>query len=656
MDKEFEYNRQLTSEEHREIYNFAKSLSKNMNLNQVCLCFRAYIKNEVDNTWTSICDPVYSDPINNLKSALVGELKICRMSTFTSPCNGGQEVFLFVEKVCKSKLILRLRFKRLSINSIFAFNTDNIKVRFYETDGENILWEDYGIFNENSDVHHQFGICLKTPPYKTTYLQDKVDVKIQLIRPSDNCGSESLNFRYVPVNRKRKFSEVSEQYEIPTVVEQLEKKSNLNGTSFGSQSTSVYGDDSLSYGQQSGSQSTTSESAESLQNDFDCQELLLNAKIFTDIDFSMMPVDMKVISELLETELNYECDSNLSSESSHLKTFKSFIKKLQITKNEKEIQEELRNYLMKEINQGINIFHECIENESGSDFQEIMSLLLQYKLHFVFNSTSYDNKNCLHLFIENNNQKMLDYFTKLSFIDVNARDDDGNTPLHLAVYEKCKSSVEILIENSSDRIELNEINNEGLTPLSLSVEMNRPNITKILIEAGCNPSIINPLTGDNLLHTLAKVKGSKLETLKLILPKYKNLTSQNNFNYANFITLCEENDREDFLKYLKDFNLYDNRNSAEQKSEPTENFDDECFYTLCKIFDQNQKWKLVCEATNQLNLISKLDSSENPTSILLNSLMVNISKFHLIWLKISKNFNLITESRQRNIRYCSNIK
>ena len=37
------------------------------------------------------------------ESALTGELKICRLSTTVSGVDGGEEVFMFVEKVCKSK-------------------------------------------------------------------------------------------------------------------------------------------------------------------------------------------------------------------------------------------------------------------------------------------------------------------------------------------------------------------------------------------------------------------------------------------------------------------------------------------------------------------------------------------------------------------------
>jgi nuclear factor NF-kappa-B p105 subunit len=103
-EREFELGRQLTTAELNPIKSEAERQAKEMNLNQVCLCFQAYVKNEATNLWSKLGDPVYSITVNNLKSALYGGLKITRMSCFTSEAKGGQEIFMFVEKLCKSKL------------------------------------------------------------------------------------------------------------------------------------------------------------------------------------------------------------------------------------------------------------------------------------------------------------------------------------------------------------------------------------------------------------------------------------------------------------------------------------------------------------------------------------------------------------------------
>lgn len=49
--------------------------------------------------------------------------------------------------------------------------TENIQVRFYEmNENDELVWEDLGKFTE-ADVHHQYAIALKTPPYR------KIDIK-----------------------------------------------------------------------------------------------------------------------------------------------------------------------------------------------------------------------------------------------------------------------------------------------------------------------------------------------------------------------------------------------------------------------------------------------------------------------------------------------
>ena len=41
---------------------------------------------------------------------------------------------------------------------------DDIQVRFYEENGNDIIWEGFGDF-QPADVHKQYGICFKTPKY-----------------------------------------------------------------------------------------------------------------------------------------------------------------------------------------------------------------------------------------------------------------------------------------------------------------------------------------------------------------------------------------------------------------------------------------------------------------------------------------------------------
>lgn len=62
---------------------------------------------------------------------------------------------------------------------------------------DDLVWEDWGVFCSN-DVHHQYAIILKTPPYRDQHIQIPVQVNIQLQRISDLAESKPIPFMYTP--------------------------------------------------------------------------------------------------------------------------------------------------------------------------------------------------------------------------------------------------------------------------------------------------------------------------------------------------------------------------------------------------------------------------------------------------------------------------
>lgn len=97
------------------------------------------------------------------------------MSTVVGSAAGNDDLFMFVEKVGKSKKkMTNFPFETLFGNQIFVFGKiENIKVRFFELDDDQVIWEDWGKFTE-ADVHHQYAIALKTPPYRKTSIDESV--------------------------------------------------------------------------------------------------------------------------------------------------------------------------------------------------------------------------------------------------------------------------------------------------------------------------------------------------------------------------------------------------------------------------------------------------------------------------------------------------
>ena len=85
---------------------------------------------------------------------------------------------------------------------------DDIEVRFYEDDENG--WQAFGDFSP-TDVHKQYAIVFRTPPYHKPKIDRPVTVFLQLKRKRGGDVSDSKQFTYYPVvedkeevERKRK--------------------------------------------------------------------------------------------------------------------------------------------------------------------------------------------------------------------------------------------------------------------------------------------------------------------------------------------------------------------------------------------------------------------------------------------------------------------
>nr|XP_060625206.1 nuclear factor NF-kappa-B p100 subunit [Anolis sagrei ordinatus] len=175
----------LTESDQDELDQEAKELKKTMDLSIVRLRFSAYLRDSNGN-FTLALKPVVSDPIHDSKSPGASNLKISRMDKTAGSVRGGDEVYLLCDKVQK----------------------DDIEVRFYEDDENG--WQAFGDFSP-TDVHKQYAIVFRTPPYHKTQIDRPVTVFLQLKRKRGGDVSDSKQFTYYPivedkeeVERKRK--------------------------------------------------------------------------------------------------------------------------------------------------------------------------------------------------------------------------------------------------------------------------------------------------------------------------------------------------------------------------------------------------------------------------------------------------------------------
>uniref|UniRef100_A0A672N4N9 Nuclear factor NF-kappa-B p100 subunit-like n=1 Tax=Sinocyclocheilus grahami TaxID=75366 RepID=A0A672N4N9_SINGR len=155
----------------------AKELGKIMDLNIVRLKFTAYLQDS-NGSFTRALKPVVSNHIYDSKSPNASNLKISRMDKTSGSVLGGEEVFLLCDKVQK----------------------DDIDIRFYEEEDDG--WEAFGDFSP-TDVHKQYAIVFKTPPYRCADITRPVTVFLQLKRKKGGGCSEPKQFTYIPHNQDK---------------------------------------------------------------------------------------------------------------------------------------------------------------------------------------------------------------------------------------------------------------------------------------------------------------------------------------------------------------------------------------------------------------------------------------------------------------------
>ncbi|XP_061645877.1 nuclear factor NF-kappa-B p100 subunit isoform X3 [Phyllopteryx taeniolatus] len=161
-----------TATEESALVKEAKELSKMVDLNIVRLKFTAFLKDS-NGGFTRALRAVVSNAIYDSKSPNASNLKISRMDKTCGSVLGGDEIFLLCDKVQK----------------------DDIDVRFYED--EDGGWEAYGDFAP-TDVHKQYAIVFKTPPYHSAEIERPVTVFLQLKRKKAGDCSDPKHFTYIP--------------------------------------------------------------------------------------------------------------------------------------------------------------------------------------------------------------------------------------------------------------------------------------------------------------------------------------------------------------------------------------------------------------------------------------------------------------------------
>ncbi|XP_058466428.1 nuclear factor NF-kappa-B p110 subunit [Malaya genurostris] len=542
-----EMNRELTLREEHQLEKETAEMAKTMNLNQVCLCFQAFQVDPSSGQWSQLCEPVYSNAINNMKSALTGELKICRLSSTVGSVDGGEEVFMFVEKVCKN----------------------NIKIRFYELDEfDQEIWQGWGSFSE-ADVHHQYAIAFKTPAYHNKDITEPVEVFMQLFRPRDKCQSEPVPFKFKPrsgmmalANQSRKRQRVHSgnvSSEIPTVVPNeiapgpsrlpplhqpfpmvqaqglpesgtISKEFNKSGIIQeileSHIPTTIAGDISFSSNDFKDFVHCNSEELHKLINEIgEAQEL---AKLETD-SASAAHVDGEAAR--FERALERYLDEN--QQAKDVDILKKILTIIKLFRRDYDRCRELISALWMSSNkQKANCLHMAIERRDIVIACKLIEVLRNYRLRELLDLINERSENAIHLAVSANLTEIVDALL-LAGANLNVCDYRGNSILHRAIVEGSTESLSTLLEHCK-RIgaRLDATNDDGVSPLHLACMCKNLRIMRLLLDQGASHTVRDLKHGNNILHIA--VESESLDIVNYILEYVDKALSEepNNAGYT----------------------------------------------------------------------------------------------------------------------------
>jgi serine/threonine protein kinase len=114
-------------------------------------------------------------------------------------------------------------------------------------------------------------------------------------------------------------------------------------------------------------------------------------------------------------------------------------------------------------------------------------------------------------------------------VNVNAKDEYGNTPLHMAVYNENYELIDLLIRKGAN---INLLNKERKVPLHLAMDIGTPdskNNTKLaafLINRGASLKIYHPVGNSNLLHLSTSLFADK-NFIEFLLNKGVDINAKN---------------------------------------------------------------------------------------------------------------------------------
>ncbi|XP_063163671.1 nuclear factor NF-kappa-B p100 subunit isoform X1 [Candoia aspera] len=463
----------LTAESEQElIEQEAKELKKTMDLSIVRLRFNAYLRDSSGN-FTLALKPVISDPIHDSKSPGASNLKISRMDKTAGSVRGGDEVYLLCDKVQK----------------------DDIEVRFYEDDENG--WQAFGDFSP-TDVHKQYAIVFRTPPYHKTKIDRPVTVFLQLKRKRGGDVSDSKQFTYYPVVEDKEEVERKRKKTLPQFPQHFGGGAPMGGAGGGA---GGFGS--------GGAGSPWHSSGYSPYNN----SIYLSGSHPMGSYQGGRGIQMPRTARLEDTEHHPSEDgSDYIELLQHAQECSSWMLMLArrsaqalldyaVTADPRMLLAVQRHLAASQDENGDTPLHLAIIHEQTAVIVQLVQVAVSIPNQQIINITNHLQQTPLHLAVITHQPRVAGFLLQAG-ADPTLLDRYGNSVVHLAVHLDDEEMLKTLLCHlGSQTLPLLEIPNYlGLFPVHLAVKCTKPACLELLVEEGANVNAAERQSGRTPLH------------------------------------------------------------------------------------------------------------------------------------------------------------
>uniref|UniRef100_A0A7N8X1U8 Nuclear factor of kappa light polypeptide gene enhancer in B-cells 2 (p49/p100) n=1 Tax=Mastacembelus armatus TaxID=205130 RepID=A0A7N8X1U8_9TELE len=432
----------------------AKELGKVMDLNIVRLKFTAYLQDS-NGGFTRALKPVISNPIYDSKSPNASNLKISRMDKTCGSVLGGDEIFLLCDKVQK----------------------DDIEIRFYEEDDEG-GWEAFGDFSP-TDVHKQYAIVFKTPPYHSTEIERPVTVFLQLKRKKAGDSSNPKQFTYIPQVQDKE--EVLRKKQKPLPHYEPWRGGGAGGRGGGA--------GSFGGGAGAGAGAGGGKDAAAVTWGFPAAALCRTHTVCVSVVVKAEWSHRRTLTAALHSRASQSAKQAAAALLQYCST------------GDARVLLAIQRHLcgVQDVN-GDTPLHLAIIHQQTDVIQQLIHTVLSSQQLNILNTANHLQQTPLHLAVITRQVKVVEVLLRAG-ADPSLLDKDGRSPLHLAALAGDSVTLRPLLAHLGKRHTLvNSPDFHGLHPLHLAMRRDGERCLRLLVDGGANVNAPEQKSGYTALH------------------------------------------------------------------------------------------------------------------------------------------------------------